>query len=186
MKSLRILTVLAVLAVISTVNGTGWSCVRLGTDLSGRCGESDCSVICVSPAVMSASTFLPGFTAEQIANMLVVSTVLPNSPAARVGLKTGDQLLSIDGSHFPLGGDRARLWQVARSHILRVHRGNRVFALQIESLPALAVLTAAVGYNEGLKTVSLGNDSEENVLLAPYVSGLLLTKHSDQPWSIMF
>lgn len=177
MKILRILPALAVLAVISTVNVSGWSCVRLGDDLSGRCGQSDCSVICVSPPVMSTA-FLPGFTLEQSATKLVVSTVLPNSPAGRMGLKPGDQVLSVDGSDFPLGGDKARVWQSKRSHMLSIRRASYVFTLQIQSLPAVAGLTAALGYNGGLKRVSLANDAEENILLAPYVSGLVLTEHS--------
>jgi S1-C subfamily serine protease len=43
----------------------------------------------------------PGFFVEQKKGRILVSGVLPNSPAAFAGIKKEDELLGIDNLHIP-------------------------------------------------------------------------------------
>ncbi len=80
---------------------------------------------------------MPGFFTEYEAGKMVISGVLPNSPAYLAGIRIGDVLLRIDDRAVPFANVDS-VWQESRSHTIRAAQSDCSLALalpegQIES-----------------------------------------------------
>jgi S1-C subfamily serine protease len=110
----RSLVVLVTLFALSIGAASQVQCVRCRFDAvtcNGEQGSADAGNPCPDACIcglQSRASFLdslqPGFLVIQQQGKMIVSSVLPNSPASAAGIRIGDQLLRINGSE-PYGRD---------------------------------------------------------------------------------
>src|ERR1700733_10739523 len=88
----------------------GVECMTLTDRPNGSCFETGCTIFCALSAKPESARLSPGFFTEYKDGKLVISGVLPNSPAATAGLQSGDTLLEVDHHVLPFA-DIKPVWQ---------------------------------------------------------------------------
>jgi S1-C subfamily serine protease len=181
MNSLRkIFLLVGMVAVLSS-----WAfanrcvCVTLDKDLCGSCEDSACGGnVCAMHFVPNQSAgwdqMLPGFSTEQLSGKLVVSEVLPASPAELAGMRVGDEVISLDGMHVPLCRYEAKIWQSASAeHSVVIRRGRKTLALEVSPVRLSALLRRSIPLQ--VQNVSLSADSARLPQWSPFLSGLVVS-----------
>ncbi|HEY6307463.1 MAG TPA: PDZ domain-containing protein [Candidatus Angelobacter sp.] len=109
---------------------------------------------------------LPGFTTTQVNGKMLVTGILPNSPAVAAGLRLGDRLLRVDEHDAPLCADAAAVWQSGRTLRIEIERNGEKLLVLLLPERKEAVLLASL--QQPL------NVSNSRLLLptSPYFSGM--------------
>lgn len=149
-------------------------CVTLNDRPNGGCWETGCEFFCAHATRAQTSSLMPGFFTEYEAGKMVISGVLPNSPAYLAGIRIGDVLLRIDDRAVPFG-DVNSVWQESRSHTIELRRGSFSFVKEIRTRSLQSILAGLPVLSNPLKTVSF---SEETTTFQPepYLSGMLVRR----------
>jgi len=148
-------------------------CVTLNDRPNGGCWETGCEFYCANATRAQTTSLMPGFFTEYEAGKMVISGVLPNSPAYLAGLRIGDVLLRIDDRAVPFA-DINSVWQESRSHTIELRRGSFSFVKQIRTRNLQSILAGLPVLSNPVKTVSF---SEETTFKAePYLSGMLVRR----------
>jgi predicted metalloprotease with PDZ domain len=153
-------------------------CVTLGKDTCGGCFGSSCEELCairVGPnKVAGWDQMIPGFSTKQVSGKLVVSEILPASPAEHAGVRVGDEVLALDGMRMPLCRNEAAIWQrPASNHAVVVRRGRSTLTLEVGVVPLSALLQRSVP--AAVRNVSVRTGSASLPQWSPFLSGLVLS-----------
>lgn len=154
-------------------------CVTLNDRPNGGCLETGCELYCALPSARTQSAkLMPGFFVEQKDGKVLVTGVLPNSPAAIVGVRIGDELLQVDNLHVPFD-DVAPDWQRGRWHTIRMRRGSVLFTERIKSESVQSLVSALPALSNPIKPVSFPSN-ETSFRVAPFLSGMLVRANEDE------
>lgn len=128
---------------------------------SGRLCQLSC--FCASPVKKSYLDQLqPGLTTDYAQGGLVVSTVLPGSPASDAGIVPGDRLLLIDGDVPWLLSCERQVWGGSGSDrtVLTILHGNetRSVAIQFKRIEELLALLWTGASGSQLRDVALSGE----------------------------
>lgn len=113
------------------------------SDGGGSCNASDdCQNQCalMVPPHAGLNPLLPGFVTGYVDRQLVVTGVIPYSPASEVGIKTGDRLISVDGIRLPAPYGLNSVWQQGSQHRLAVERSGKILHFSLTPIPEQVVL----------------------------------------------
>ncbi|SRR5579884_524990 len=147
-------------------------CVTLNDRPNGGCFETGCPEFCALAPQNEISRQMPGFLSEYQAGKLVVTGVLPDSPASLAGFQVGDVLLQIDHQHVPLS-DTNSLWQERRSHEVELRRGSQVLVKQLRTKSVQSLLASLPTLTNPFKPASLATASA-SFEPWPFLSGMLV------------
>jgi predicted metalloprotease with PDZ domain len=162
-----------ILVVTSSWPGVAQNCVTITDRPNGGCLETGCEIVCALPSARTeAKKFMPGFFVEQKAGRIIVSGVLPNSPAAIAGIKKGDELLGIDNSHIPFDNVDSD-WQEAGWHTVRFRRGKAIFTEGIRTESVQNILADLPALSNPIHLASFSRE-QNSFKIAPFLSGMLV------------
>jgi S1-C subfamily serine protease len=181
MNSLRktFLLVGIVTALSAWAFGYRCVCVTLDKDDCGGCEDSYCGgnvcAVRFDPArAVGWDQMLPGFSTEQVSGKLLVSEILPASPAERAGMRVGDEVISLDGMTVPLCRNEAKIWQNASAqHSVVIKRGRKSMAFEVSPIRLSTLLRRSVPPQ--LQNASLGAGGARLPQWSPFLSGLVIS-----------
>lgn len=116
----------------------------------------------------------PGFFTEYKRGNLVISGVLPNSPAAMAGLQSGDTLLEVDHHALPFA-DIKPVWQEDEWHTIQLKRGSALLTEKIKPQTMQSILSRLPVVSSPLKPVSFPVKAR-SFEIQPFLSGMLLDR----------
>jgi predicted metalloprotease with PDZ domain len=151
------------------------SCVTLNDRPNGGCFETGCEFFCAHATRTQATSLMPGFFTEYEGGKMVISGVLPNSPAYVAGIRIGDVVLRIDDRPVPFD-DVSSVWQKSRSHTVELRRGSYSFLKQIQTRSIQSILSGLPVLSNPLRTVSFAG-GDTSFKAEPFLSGMLV--HTD-------
>ena len=164
---------LGILVVTSSWLAVAQNCVTITDRPNGGCLETGCEIVCALPnARTEAKKVMPGFFVEQKGGRIIISGVLPNSPAAIAGIKKGDELLGIDNLHIPFDNIDSD-WQEARWHAVRLRRGTAIFTEDIRSESVQNILADLRALSNPIHLASFSKE-QNSFKVAPFLSGMLV------------
>jgi predicted metalloprotease with PDZ domain len=170
---------LGLLIAISPSVALAQYCVTLNDRPNGGCLETGCELYCALPSARGQSAkLMPGFFVEQKDGRVLVTGVLPNSPAAIAGVRVGDELLEVDSLHVPFDSV-APDWQRGRWHTIQVKRGSVSFTERINSESVQSLVSALPVISNPIKPVSFPS-SETSFRVTPFLSGMLVRANRDE------
>jgi hypothetical protein len=151
-------------------------CVRLNDDVPGKCGDSGCVSYCAMFVPKIADSFnplSPGFLTVQSEKKLLVSKVIPHSPAAEAGLRTGDELVSVDDSPVPIYDNAQNIWQKVSVHRVTIRRNDQMISFMVKPVPQNVLLTRNMA-SSGIIPAGLTQMDKAVVPSGAYLSGLIM------------
>ena len=153
-------------------------CFTLQRDKNGSCTESDCQYSCALNAEHSRTALkVPGFTIQEQKGKLLVSSVVPNSPAQSAGIRVGDELLRVDDISTPFTGDSS-IWTKTTQHTLQLSRGPDLFQATVVSAPVNEILAALPTERQLLEYAAFSSGrGRRDAEVGPFMSGM--TVHRD-------
>lgn len=122
-----------------------YSCDNLD-DHSGTCAASDdCVGRCAMhfPLRSVLNPLMPGFLTGFVDHQLIVTGVIPHSPASDAGVMVGDRLIAVDGVRLPGSYGLRAVWQEAREHDLVVERSGRFVHFSVTPVSEQVILAKA-------------------------------------------
>jgi len=175
----RVLLVAGAVAALSIAAFAGGNCkcYTLGKDTCGGCADSSCDgTQCGFSRLQRGAGWdrmSAGFLTHEASGRLLVSEVLPKSPAQYAGLRAGDELISVDQMTVPLCQEEARAWQVSKKHAVVIRRQDRTILLQVEPIRINALLRRSL--SPQLQSASFESRGEQLPAWAPFLSGLVVS-----------
>lgn len=164
---------LGILVVTSSWPAAAQNCVTITDRPNGGCLETGCEIVCALPSARNeANKAMPGFFVEQENGRILVSGVLPNSPAAFAGVKRGDELLGIDNLHIPFDNVDSD-WQQAGWHVVRFRRGTDIFSERIKTESVQNILVDLPVLSNPIHLASFSKE-QNSFKVAPFLSGMLV------------
>lgn len=115
-------------------------------DHGGSCAASDdCVGRCAGPwgQRLGMNPLLPGFFTGHSDGQMVVTGVIPYSPASAAGVMVGDRLISVDQVRLPASFGLKALWQQQKEHDVTVERAGRILHFAITPEPEQEILAKA-------------------------------------------
>lgn len=166
--------------------GVNGPCFPCEFDIPNRCegwASSDCQYRCSCASPVGPTAYLdtpqPGVLATRGFRGLIVSGVLPDSPASRAGILPGDRIVLIAGKKPSDASPACNGWspdRSARQVALTLGRGSRTWTVVVPLVPTQRILEglwAGSVTRRDVLPVALrtgGGGRTEN--LRPYITGL--------------
>jgi predicted metalloprotease with PDZ domain len=170
--------VLGILIAISAPMALSQHCVQFNDRPNGGCFETGCEIYCALANKTIESRLMPGFFTEPKAGGIVVTGVLPSSPASVAGVQVGDVLLGIDGLAVPFDGiDSA--WQEGERHTIRLKRGSLLLTERIETKTVQRILSQLPAMSNPVKLASFSFE-QPPFSAEPFLSGMLVHRDGDE------
>lgn len=155
MRNLRPLLLLLPLCIFSVLHPTPVNACVIDTCDPEQCYETcygvqgcawrTCHLGCLCGAPIEKAyldQLQPGFTTDYVQGGLVISTVLPGSPANEAGIVPGDRILLIDGRAPWLLPCESQVWDDSHTTLLTLLHGNESRDVAIRPKPIRELLGA--------------------------------------------
>lgn len=150
-------------------------CHTLNDNPLGVCVDSGCESLCPVSSPPIESRLMAGFFTQQTDGKIIVTGVLPNSPAAIAGVEVGDHLLRVDNFALPFDGG-APDWQDGQWHMIELRRGSLFLRKQIKMKSVQTIVSQLPVLSDPIKNASFP-PAQVSFIAAPFISGMLV--HND-------
>jgi predicted metalloprotease with PDZ domain len=167
------------LAISSSTVLAQSNCRTLDDHPFGSCLETGCAVFCPLPSKkIESARLMPGFFIEYKAGRMVVTGVLPNSPASIAGVQVGDELLEVDNLPVPFDSIAAD-WQEGWWHTIRLRRGSIVLTKRMKMKSVQSILSQLPVLSSPIKPASFSSE-RNSFSVEPFLSGMLVHGDGDE------